>query len=238
MISHPSDYPDNAATARSAAIVAGKSTEPQRPEKESHEAHARQSPLKTPETETAHANLADVGAAAAKQNSGALPSDAAVTARGSAAGKDAKSDTKWMAPSARPRQYAVLPEDVYPPGIDVDNDKSSDSTLDTDGKDHDAKRLGRMDDSEVVSNASADNAIPTPPSGLAGVDSRRGGNRPAILAERGASVTYKGFVEDTGLYATAGDGDDEEVLEKHQEHLPPNHARVGQRIQIMPKSPD
>ena len=126
----------------------------------------------------------------------------------------------------------AFPEDIRPAGIDVDNDYSSDSTVDTDGKDHDAKRLGRLEDSEVVSNATSANATPTPPEGLAGIDSRKGGNSPGVLAEDGKHVVDLGNTESVRLYETAGDGSEATEERKEEEHLPPNHARVAKKIRI------
>jgi hypothetical protein len=126
----------------------------------------------------------------------------------------------------------AFPEDVRPAGIDVDNDYSSDSTVDTDGKDHDAKRLGRLEDSEVVSNATLANSTPTPPQGLAGIDSRHGGNSPGVLAEDGKQVVVLGATESVRLYETAGDESDATEVRKEKEHLPPNHARVAKKIRI------
>ena len=126
----------------------------------------------------------------------------------------------------------AFPEDIRPAGIDVDNDYSSDSTVDTDGKDHDAKRLGRLEDSEVVSNATEANSTPTPPEGLAGIDSRHGGDSPGVLAEDGKQVVDLGITDSVRLYETAGDESDATQERKEKEHLPPNHARAARKIRI------
>lgn len=147
------------------------------------------------------------------------------------------------------RVPGALPEDLTPRGVDVDNDVGSDSTVDTDGKARDARRqaegaapgtgggLDRLNDNEVVSNATLSNAVATPPSGLAGIDSRPYGARPQVLAEPGSRVVDVGFVEQAGLYETAGDDSDTDPVEsdiKHKEHTPANHTRVGHHIRIEP----
>ncbi len=195
------------------------------PPRREQEEQARQSPLKQPQTETAHADKADVGQAAnAHQDGPRSPGDAQQNDAG-----------PYGNQSESPRKQAAYPEDVHPRGVDVDNDNASDSTLDTDGKDRDAKRLGRLDDSEVVSNASSDNATLPPAEGLAGIDSRPHGNRAEVLAEPGKAVIDEGFTERAELYETAGDGSDAEALNKQNEHVPPNHTRVGHKIRIEAK---
>lgn len=182
---------------------------------------AHQSPLKKPETETAHADQADVGAAAQGHNPGSKPSPH------TDAGPDG------AAVETPPRKKAMLPEDVRPRGIDVDNDNSSDSTVDTDGKDHDAKRLGRLEDSEVISNASSDNEVPTPAEGLAGIDSRPGGNRPAIQTQDGRSVVIDdGVDEQRDRYIGTGE---QGAVEADEEHLPVNHTQAGRKVRIVPE---
>ncbi|MGI4861443.1 MAG: DUF3005 domain-containing protein [Janthinobacterium lividum] len=204
------------------------------PRKEQEE-QARQSPMKRPETETAQAQPEDIGHAARDDAGRSAPDDAS---RGQSA---------YGHETEHPRNRAQLPEDVHPRGIDVDNDDATDSTVDTDGKDRDAKRVARMEDSEVVSNASLGNAtlgnaVEAPVTGLAGIDSRPGGNRPAILSEDGGVPTHAGTLEtpDFGLYGAAGEppaAEEADATARFAEHVPPNHARVGQTVRIEPKKP-
>lgn len=199
------------------------------------EEQARQSPMKRPETETAHAQPEDIHQAASDD-----------TGR-SASGDGSTGQSPYGLETEHPRNRAQLPEDVHARGIDVDNDDATDDTVDTDGKDRDAKRGARMDDSEVVSNASLgnatlDNATEAPVTGLAGIDSRPGGDHPAVLNEAGQAPTYASVVEapDFGLYGAAGAppaAEEAEATERFAEHVPPNHARVGQTIRIEPKKP-
>ncbi|WP_320534991.1 DUF3005 domain-containing protein [Robbsia andropogonis] len=142
-----------------------------------------------------------------------------------------------------------LPEDVVPRGVDLDNDVGSDSTVDADGKNRDARRqaadaasgtgggLDRQHDNEVVSNATLQNAVRTPPTGLAGIDSRPDGASAGVLAAPGSHVVDVGFVEASGLYETAGDDSDTDATEgarKRLEHIPQNHTRVGHNIKFEP----
>lgn len=197
------------------------------PTRREQEAQTRQSPMKQPQTETAHASPEDVSQAADAQQQPHNSSQETQRARDVG---------PYGSQSTSPRKQFAYPEDVAPRGVDVDNDNASDSTLDTDGKDRDAKRLGRLDDSEVVSNASSDNASLPPAEGLAGIDSRVHGNHAEVLAEPGSTVVDEGFTERAELYETAGDGSDAEAKSKQNEHLPPNHTRVGHTFRIDPKA--
>lgn len=193
------------------------------PPRQEQKEQARQSPLKQLETETAHTNPAHVAQGAKAHQDGPNPSQGR--------SEHSASDGDEIRPD-RGARTTSFPEDVRPSGIDVNNDDTSDSTVDTDGKDHDAKRLGRLEDSEVVSNATLENSVLTPPEGLAGIDSRRGGNLPPVQAEGGAHVVEAGTSESTRLYETAGDDSDATEVRKEKEHVPPNHARVAKKIRI------
>jgi hypothetical protein len=195
----------------------------EKPHREAQKEQIRQSPMKKPETETAHAHPSDVRRATdAGDWSGPGAAERSLD--------DASQEDHSAPDTARHvRNRAMLPEDVHARGVDVNNDDTSDSTVDTDGKDRDAKRGPRPDEGEVISNASDDDATSPPPTGLAGIDSRPGGNHPAILPERGSKVTYEGSDETAGMQphpAEAGESDEEE------EHLPRNHPSVGHTISI------
>ena len=151
--------------------------------------------------------------------------------------------------SVRVGKTATFPEDLTPRGVDVENDVGSDSTLDTDGKARDTRRqalgaapgtgggLDRLNDNEVVTNATLDNAVLTPPSGLAGIDSRPRGGGADVMADPGSKVVDAGFVEQPGLYESAGDDSESDPAEgaaKQRDHVPGNHTRVGHHIRIEP----
>nr|WP_246270170.1 DUF3005 domain-containing protein [Paraburkholderia solisilvae] len=78
------------------------------------------------------------------------------------------------------------------------NDRSHDSTVDTDGKNREAARLaghGAIGPDEVTtSNATLDNSLPEAEDGLAGFDSRLGGNHLLLALEPGCTVVEKGMM--------------------------------------------
>ncbi|AJY10428.1 DUF3005 domain-containing protein [Burkholderia dolosa] len=84
-----------------------------------------------------------------------------------------------------------------PRSIELDNDDTHDSTVDTDGKNREAARLaggGPVSPDQITrSNASLVNAMPEAGDGFAGFDSRPGGNHPAFALRAGYVVIEKGF---------------------------------------------
>jgi hypothetical protein len=86
---------------------------------------------------------------------------------------------------------------VRPHNIEVDNDATHDSTVDTDGKNREATRLasgGTISPDEITtSNASLVNAMPEAGDGFAGFDSRPGGNHLALALRDGYMVVEMGF---------------------------------------------
>lgn len=85
---------------------------------------------------------------------------------------------------------------AHPRSIELDNDDTHDSTVDTDGKNREASRLagGAISPDQITrSNASLVNAMPEAGDGFAGFDSRPGGNHPAFALRAGYTVIEKGF---------------------------------------------
>nr|WP_175801711.1 DUF3005 domain-containing protein [Burkholderia anthina] len=86
---------------------------------------------------------------------------------------------------------------AHPRSIELDNDDTHDSTVDTDGKHREAARLaggGAISPDQITrSNASLVNAMPEAGDGFAGFDSRPGGNHPAFALRAGYTVIEKGF---------------------------------------------
>lgn len=81
---------------------------------------------------------------------------------------------------------------------ELHNDRTHDSSVDTDGKNREAARLagdGDIGPDEVVtSNATLVNSVPETPDGLAGYDSRRSGGHLLLFAlEAGYEVVDKGM---------------------------------------------
>ncbi|KUZ97597.1 hypothetical protein WI41_02765 [Burkholderia latens] len=86
---------------------------------------------------------------------------------------------------------------MHPRSIELDNEDTHDSTVDTDGKHREAARLASghafSPDQITRSNASLVNAMPEAGDGFAGFDSRPGGNHPAFALRAGYMVIEKGF---------------------------------------------
>jgi hypothetical protein len=81
----------------------------------------------------------------------------------------------------------------------IHNDRTHDSTVDTDGKNREAARLagdGPIGADEITgSDATLDNSVAEARDGLAGFDSRRGGNHPMLAVQPGYRVIDHGMVD-------------------------------------------
>lgn len=88
------------------------------------------------------------------------------------------------------------------------NDRTHDSTVDTDGKNREAARLaggGLIGPDEVItSDATLDNSVPVPPSGLAGFDSRSAAHRMPFAPEMGFEAVDMGMSEPELSYDLEG----------------------------------
>ncbi|SAL66464.1 DUF3005 domain-containing protein [Caballeronia telluris] len=144
---------------------------------------AGESPVKVPETETAHLKVEDAAKAASGQEAGLGQ------ARGSGASKSGDAGV-----SGGPLGLTTR----HPVGQDVLNDESLDDTVDTDGKNRDAKRdmemREREPDSVITSNATLVNYVGEPGDGLGGFDSRPGRNGLLLALEHGYRMIDKGMV--------------------------------------------
>jgi len=82
--------------------------------------------------------------------------------------------------------------------METHNDRTHDSTVDTDGKNREAARLAGYSaigpDEITTSNATLDNSVPEADDGLAGFDSRPGGNHLLLALEPGCTVIEKGMM--------------------------------------------
>ncbi|KAG0164982.1 hypothetical protein DFQ28_009315 [Apophysomyces sp. BC1034] len=144
---------------------------------------AAESLLKKPETKTAHAQASDIERAAREKETGLggaqlAPSPSNAAPRTPRAGIDGPGDPVQ---SARPR------------GTDLRNDDATDNTVDTDGKNAEAKKTGQHIQA-IVSQATLDNAVPTPAEGLGGFDSRVGGELPPLALRDGYELVDRGVV--------------------------------------------
>ncbi len=104
--------------------------------------------------------------------------------------------TASVKPAVKPEQSRTDPGSAL--SAELHNDRTHDSTVDTDGKNREAARLaghGVIGPDEVTtSNATLDNSRPEATDGLAGFDSRAGGNHLLLALEPGYSVVEKGMV--------------------------------------------
>jgi len=152
--------------------------------KDSQAQHAAGSPIRKPETETAHVKVQDAAAAASGLQ-------AAVLGQGSKAvgGERQGADL-------RPGPLGMTAH--HPRGADVFNDDSLDDTVDTDGKNRDAKREMEMrehdPDAVVTTNATLVNFVGEHGDGLGGFDSRLGGYGLLLALERGYRLVDTGMV--------------------------------------------
>lgn len=162
----------------------GSSTNPPRDEQHSQ---AAQSPAKEPANETATIRPAEAKKASSMRD-GPVQPNPAVTNQEVLAGHS---------PFTPERRPAASLAQVRPRDLGVSNDVSMDSTVDTDGKDSEARRdLPILRDHVISSNASLDDSVATPDLGLGGIESRPGGNMPLIAAAPGYRVEYLGSVSE------------------------------------------
>jgi len=120
------------------------------------------------------------------------------------------------------------------------NDRTHDSTVDTDGKNHEAARIAGQSpiavDEITTSNATLVNSVAEALDGMAGFDSRVGGNHLLLALEPGYTVVDKGMVEPQGIhsaedlfdYSRAG----ENRGERGRIHYALNHLRPTRVIEI------
>jgi hypothetical protein len=129
-----------------------------------------------------------------------------------------------------------------PRSAELHNDRTHDSTVDTDGKNREAARLagdGPISPDEVTtSNATLDNSVPETPDGLAGFDSRPGGQRLLVATQPGYEVVDRGMAEpaipyddDSRLLGPRSPG---ERRSPGRIHFSLNHQRPTRVIELKP----
>ncbi|KAG8154953.1 DUF3005 domain-containing protein [Burkholderia catarinensis] len=117
----------------------------------------------------------------------------------------------------------------HPRSIELRNDDTHDSTVDTDGKNREASRVagGTISLDQIThSNASLVNAVPEAGDGFAGFDSRPGGNHPAFALRAGYVVIEKGFAAPS----LAGDAQFGPVHRMYGSAYWPGHGRRPERV--------
>jgi hypothetical protein len=121
--------------------------------------------------------------------------------------------------------------------MEMHNDRTHDSTVDTDGKNREAARLagyGTIGPDEVTtSSATLDNHVPEADDGLAGFDSRPGGSGVLLAVEPGYTVVEKGMMAPD----ETGQADERSRAQKDPEfrgrvHYALNHQRPGRVIEF------
>lgn len=127
---------------------------------------------------------------------------------------------------------------------ELQNDRTHDSTVDTDGKNREAARLagdGPIGPDEVItSNATLVNSVPETPDGLAGYDSRRSGGRRLLFAlEAGYEVVDKGMTPPELPDDVAGQFVDPEGTGQRRNpgrmHYALNHLRPTRIVEFLRK---
>jgi hypothetical protein len=102
----------------------------------------------------------------------------------------------------KPQTDAATPVAKSPLSAELHNDRTHDSTVDTDGKNREAARLAGYSpigpDEVTTTDAAFDNSVPESRDGLAGFDSRVGGNHLLLALEPGYTVVDKGMVAPEG----------------------------------------
>jgi hypothetical protein len=105
----------------------------------------------------------------------------------------------------KPAEVTTRPSTSGPSSAEIHNDRTHDSTVDTDGKNLEAARIAGHSpiaaDEIVGSNASLVNSVPEALDGMAGFDSRVGGNHLLLALEPGCTVIDKGMVEPLAVYS-------------------------------------
>lgn len=135
---------------------------------------------------------------------------------------------------------ARLPGAARPSTAELHNDRTHDSTVDTDGKNREAARIASHSpiavDEIITSNATLCNSVPEAHDGMAGFDSRVGGNHLLLALEPGYTVIDKGMIEPQGAYSADHQFDDPRPVGSHSErgrsHYALNHLRPTRVIEL------
>ncbi|AME25931.1 MULTISPECIES: DUF3005 domain-containing protein [Burkholderiaceae] len=182
---------------------------------------AADSPLKKPETETAHAKTSDVAAAAQSNQAGPRQD-----------GETPKASKDEGGP--------ISDLNITRHAIDVLNDDTLDDTVDADSKNHDAARdeflIEENPNAFVGVNASLVNSHFEQGDGLGGFDSRPARNGLALKLENGFSVVDKGMIapdaEEVERQYDFVDRDARGDTLRGRKHFAVNHVRPSRLIEI------
>jgi hypothetical protein len=127
-----------------------------------------------------------------------------------------------------------------PRTTELHNDRTHDSTVDTDGKNLEAARIAGHSpispDEITTSNATLINSVPEAHDGMAGFDSRVGGNHLLLALEPGYTVIDKGMVPPQGVESADDEFDDPRSIRSRRErgriHYALNHLRPTRVIEL------
>jgi hypothetical protein len=150
-----------------------------------------------------------------------------------------------MAPSDGTRRPASMPAPTAPPrSAESHNDRTHDSTVDTDGKNREAARLagaGPIGPDEVTtSNASLDNSVPESNDGLAGFDSRGLAHRMPFATQTDFEAVDLGMTAAEVPYELEGETADSRVPAQRRSpgrlHYAMNHLRPTRVFELHRKN--
>lgn len=140
----------------------------------------------------------------------------------------------------KPTETHTLAPKQRPAGLSAElhNDRTHDSTVDTDGKNREAARLaghGAIGPDEVTtSNATHVNSLPDARDGWGGFDSRLGGNHLLLALEPGYTVVEKGMAAPEFEGDFKSDDASAHADERHgrRRHYAGNHRRPSRIIEL------
>ena len=133
-----------------------------------------------------------------------------------------------------------MPGTGGPSSAELHNDRTQDSTVDTDGKNLEAARLAGHSpigpDEVTTSNATLVNSMPEAHDNLAGFDSRVGGNHLLLALEPGYTVVDKGMIAPQSAYDEDHQFDEPRPVGSRQDrgriHFALNHMRPTRVIEL------
>lgn len=140
----------------------------------------------------------------------------------------------------KPADAGKQPRTTGPSTTELHNDRTHDSTVDTDGKNLEAARIAGHSpispDEITTSNATLVNSVPEAQDGMAGFDSRVGGNHLLLALEPGYTVIDKGMVEPQGVESEEDQFDEPRPIRSRRErgriHYALNHLRPTRVIEL------
>jgi hypothetical protein len=135
-------------------------------------------------------------------------------------------------------------QSAQPRSAELHNDRTHDSTVDTDGKNREAARLagaGHIGPDEVTtSNATLDNSMPEANDGLAGFDSRSGAHRHPFAPQADFEAVDKGMAAPESPYDADAEFADSPVHVTRRSpgrlHYAINHLRPTRIVELHRKT--